>query len=321
MTIVPSAGAGVLFTQQGTGATPGYSALDLRRADSLGLQEGVMGATDFKVVQRGAGANMSVDVTMTTGGFAVVQGDSVSGQGLYTVPVHSSTVNEVVAPADASNPRLDQVILEVQDNVHDASGGNLARTRIVPGTPTGGCTLDNRSGVAALPSNAVRLADILVPAASVTVVTANIRDRRPWARGAYRRLVVTSGDKTRTAATTDYLDSVNLRPRVECSGVPLRLTLTGSGYVGNAAEAAAYLGMWVDGVTADAGDLNRGFWANNSIFRQFTYSVEIVPAAGSHLLAPVFRGDGTNVFTVGATASTPLLFMVEEVVRQNADNS
>jgi hypothetical protein len=180
--IAPSTGAGVLYTQQGVGTAPGYSALDDRRKSYGPLQEGVLGPSDFAVAQRGAGANMSVDIGMPAGGVAYVQGDTISGQGLYTVPVHAATINEVIAGADPTNPRVDQIILEVQDNVLDASAGNLARTRVLTGTPTATASLTNRLGAQSLPGTALRLADVLVPAGSTSVTTGNINDRRSYAR-------------------------------------------------------------------------------------------------------------------------------------------
>jgi hypothetical protein len=87
---------------------------------------------------------------------------------LYPVPPHSAVINETITAAHASLPRVDAVILELQDNTHDASGGNLARTRVVAGTATAGATLDNARdgshGGATIPSNALHLADILVGA-------------------------------------------------------------------------------------------------------------------------------------------------------------
>lgn len=177
-TIVPSIGNAPLMTQAGTGASPGYQAIDVRRmVEAHDLGEGVKTRGSFLVTQRGAGANMSVDVNMDE--LAHVRGDAVALQGLYYVPPHSATINETVAASDPTNPRIDRVILEVQDNVHDASGGNLARTRVITGTPSSGATLDNLTGAAAVPNSAVLLADVLVPATSTTVVDANIRDRRP----------------------------------------------------------------------------------------------------------------------------------------------
>jgi hypothetical protein len=68
------------------------------------------------------------------------------------VPPHTAVINEAITTANATNPRIDQVVLEIKDTTHDASGSNLAQTRVVTGTATGGATLDNRTGAAALPS-------------------------------------------------------------------------------------------------------------------------------------------------------------------------
>ena len=67
-----------------------------------GLQEGAVGATDFKVAQRGAGANMSVDVAS---GGAWVQGDDATRQGLYH-QTNDATINVGVTAAHASLPGL-----------------------------------------------------------------------------------------------------------------------------------------------------------------------------------------------------------------------
>lgn len=167
-------------------------------------------AQDFMIQQRIAGANMSVDITMPAGGGALVQGDTVSGQGLYYVPVHSANINEAIASNSSGTPRIDQVILEVLDNVHDASGNNLARVRVLTGTATGGATLDNRTGAATLPGSALLLADILVANGAGSITTAAIRDRRKWAKGARITEVVagavTAASGTSTIITTHRLE-------------------------------------------------------------------------------------------------------------------
>ena len=163
-------------------AAPGYGAIDVRRYLGLGFREGVFVGTDFQVIQRTGGAAMAVDVR---GGNALVQGDSTTDQGLYHA-YQSSTLtgaNELtIAAADPSNPRIDTVILAVQDTQHDGSGFNRAQVRVLTGTATAGATVNNRLGANALPSSALLLADILVPAAASTIPTANISDRRQLAR-------------------------------------------------------------------------------------------------------------------------------------------
>jgi hypothetical protein len=121
---------------------------------------------------------MSVDIAASTGDGALVQGDSVTAQGLYTVPPHTAVINEAITAAHATLPRLDQIVLEALDDTHAGGGLNKARIRVINGTATAGATLDNRTGAAALPSSCLRLADVLVGAADTSITTAEIRDRR-----------------------------------------------------------------------------------------------------------------------------------------------
>jgi hypothetical protein len=121
---------------------------------------------------------MSVDINMDDA--AYVRGDAVAHQGLYKIPPHASTINETITTANATNPRIDQVVLEVLDNQHDASGSNLARVRVIAGTASAGATLDNRTGAAALPSSALLLADVLVAANDTSISDSEIRDRRSF---------------------------------------------------------------------------------------------------------------------------------------------
>lgn len=142
------------------------------------VRGGVVGSTDFQVIQRGAGANMSVDISMPAGGMAYVKGSTISNQGYYAIPVHASTINEVIAAASGTNPRIDSVILHVFDNTIDSTGFSLAQTEVLTGTATSGATLSNRTGAATIPANCLLLADVLVPTSSTSVVTANINDKR-----------------------------------------------------------------------------------------------------------------------------------------------
>jgi hypothetical protein len=180
--IAPSLGHSIVTAQ---GLAGGYDAIDDRRFWSAGLQEGALAALAYKVTQRGAGANMSVDVDADDPGGFLVQGDSVTAQGLYFVPPHSGTINLDVAANASGNPRIDSVVLEAKDTTHDASGLTVARARYITGTPTSGATLDNRSGAPALPAGAALLADILVANGAASITNANIRDRRTMARGAF----------------------------------------------------------------------------------------------------------------------------------------
>ena len=169
-----------------------YTAWDLRRMfDASPGGEGVAGYEDFRVMQRQAGANMSVDVGKTAVGLmqAWVRGDARGGQGLYavdnidrsapTADTYVAQLNDTITSNASGNPRLDQVVLEVLDQQHSGAS-NLAQVRVVAGTPTAAATLDNRNGAASLPANCLLLADVLVSSGAASIVTADIRDRRAF---------------------------------------------------------------------------------------------------------------------------------------------
>lgn len=300
--------------------------IDLRRALTAGLQEGVYAAGSCEVTQRGAGANMSVDLAMSThenGIAALVQGDSVTGQALYSVPPHSAVINETISAAHATLPRVDAVIIEIQDNVHDASGANIIRTRVVAGTATSGATLDNARdgshGGAAIPSNALHVADVLVAGAAGSITNSVIRDRRKFARGAYAEAVKATGTVSLSVTTPTWtiVDSTNLNPRVECSGVPVTVR-----FVGPITAVAAGVGfkVYVDGVDSGAGQSvvsTAGFDIQTFVWR-FT------PAAGSHRIALYYSVQSTAGSLGGSGVGgevIPSKLTVEESVKQLTANN
>lgn len=286
-----------------------------------GLQAGVVGATDLKVVQRGAGANMSVDVGTGGGWVAITTG---TRNGLAHC-FNDATANVVVTASNATNPRIDQIYLRYNDSSIPTGSGDVPTLAVATGTATVGATLDNRTGAVALPADSLRLADVLVPANSTSVVTANIRDRRPWARGAYNRIIRTSGTYTTTVATVGLIDGTNVQPRIECSGGPLRLKAEGA-MLHSASSAFGFLGFWLDGAAIDglvpSTNLYQISLPSNGASYRFTVEQEIIPSAGSHLLGPVFsNGPVAGTLTVSSGAAAPLFFTIEEIVRQNTSNT
>lgn len=332
-TIVPGSGQGALLTQQGPGTSPGYSALDIRRLYTGALQEGVYGtsttvtaggvsgvaAADFMVTQRGAGANLSVDINMPGGGMAFVQGDTIAGQGLYGVPVAAANINEAIGAADLTNPRVDQVILEVQDNVLDASGGNLARTRVLTGTPTSGATLTNRSGAPTLPGSALLLADVLVAANATTIPNSAIRDRRKWARGAhwFNRVVYSSSQALGAGLNVFApVDPTNFYPRIECSGLPLEIAL--DVVLGSSVNQNILFQLRVDG----ANQPTHQFYVQSNVAtvglrHVWSYS----PTAGSHLLGLEATGSTATAPTIVGDGSTETTMTIRESLTLSGANA
>lgn len=290
---------------------------------ALGLQEGVYGAGDFLVRQRAAGANMSVEVDP---GDALVAIDSGTRNGAAHV-MSDAVENPAVGASHATLPRIDCVVLQYNDTGIPAGvGGNTPTVRVVPGTATAGATLDNRNGAPggaggpAFPADALLLRDVLVPAASTSVTTANIRDRRRWARGAFTRILRGAADYVTTSGIFSAVDSANLAPRLECSGAPVRVRLSGIAKHSVANDWLA-LSVQVDGVVPDGATATLAQFvpttaiAIGSVLLDWTF----VPTPGSHVIRPAWATQAATA-TLSAT-NPPLLYTVEEIARQNADNT
>lgn len=280
-----------------------------------------MDGNSYMVTQRGAGVNLSVDIAATTadasgsGIAALVRGDAITAQGLYPVPPHSAVINEAITTANATNPRVDRVILEIQDNTHDASGANLIRTRVVAGTATSGATLANLSGAAAVPPSALLLADVLVPANDTTIDNTQIRDRRSWARGIGYFTANTVALST-TSSTFAALGSALYAPRLECSGAPVLIVLECEMSAGATGKAFEFDLLYDGSLTGDAKcDISTATTTRQHMHAEWLK----LPAAGSHTFAPAFRSvDNSTSLSLLTGAVT---MYVIEIPRQNAANN
>lgn len=151
-----------------------HPARSFRAAITETWDEGVLRLTNLKVVQRNAGAggpNFSVDVGI---GRAVIKGDSATLQGNY-MATNDAVLNDastaITSAPSAGNHRKDLVILEMKDNAEDAGGLNLARIRVIAGTPT---AVANTPVVPSLPVSSIALAEIGPITNSTTTITDSI---------------------------------------------------------------------------------------------------------------------------------------------------
>lgn len=144
---------------------------------------GVARAGDFAVTERGAGANMSVDVA--TGG-AMVGGTESSTQGEYFV-FSTATINVAITAADATNARIDIVGIRVRDSEYSGASNDAVVT-VVTGTPAA------VPAEPSLPANFLTLARVDVPAADTAIQNAQITDRR-------RRIAALGGSLVCTSST------------------------------------------------------------------------------------------------------------------------
>lgn len=125
----------------------------------------------LKVSERGAGANLTVDVAA---GEAIVDGDDQADQGAYRI--RSTAVENVTGfVAATSTQRIDRVVLRVNDpNAGGPAGDNATIVRIAgteSGTPT----------PPAVPATAIPLAQVgPFTTSTVSITNSMITDERPW---------------------------------------------------------------------------------------------------------------------------------------------
>jgi hypothetical protein len=295
----------------------------LRLIPELSLQEGVLGVSDFKVTAAVAGG-MRVDIAA---GIALVKGDSgtlATGltQGLYPQVNDANIPSAITLTAShPSSPRVDQIILQINDSTDLGSPSNVPSLTLITGAATVGATLDTRSGAGVLPSNALRLADVIVPAASVAVAAGNIRDRRPWARGAYSLIERTTGTYTQASTTIANIDATNLAPRIECSGVPIRVRLRGV-LTNSVDQSSVLMGVNLDGIVQVGQSYPQAAAAGGSIGPVLIDYIFPAPNVGSHVFYPVWAvASGGGTATLLQSAAYSLQLEIKEIVRQNANNT
>lgn len=276
------------------------------------IQPGVWDANDYKVVQRGAGANMTVDVGA---GFALAPANDPGNAGLYHVQ-NDAVVN--VGPfsaAHATLPRVDRVVLTVNDSIDGGDASDAGVLQIIAGTATSGATLDNLTGATALTSNSsLLLADVLIPAASSSVVTANIRDRRSWARGA-SKLMATVG-ATQTVSTGSNQTLTDLTHRLEFTGVPVQAVLSIDMEHATANGASSItLSRNASNITSQS---TRFPVAGQNV--SYLYVWNFTPAAGTALMAlNVANAAGASTLSIRRDVR-PYQLSVNEIIRPDANN-
>jgi hypothetical protein len=153
-----------------------------------GILPGYAGGTRLGVVPTSPSPTMAVTVA---GGPGVV---SRAGQGPYICAVDAA-VNVDIAAANATNPRIDIVILRTYDlDLGDVAPAGItlpsgqrgcATVEVVGGTPAGS------PAAPATPANAIKIAEVTVPANATSIVAGNIAQHRTAAalRGGVRTLL------------------------------------------------------------------------------------------------------------------------------------
>ena len=152
---------------------------------------GIVDYGDMKVSQSATPA-MSVSVSE---GHALILGTETATQSQY-IAYNDAAVTLSIATANPTNPRIDRIVIAVQDSYYSGAN-NQVLYQVITGTPSG-------SPVApSAPANSITLAYVLVGAAVTTIVDANITDTRTFAK--YADVNITS---TNVAANVLTLDTI-----------------------------------------------------------------------------------------------------------------
>jgi hypothetical protein len=139
--------------------------------DRLSMQgiiatSGIIGSTSLAVTQA-ASPGMAVQVAA---GWGAIVGNFTTNMGVYQV-YNDAATQLTVTTANPSNPRIDRVVVTVNDAFYTGSTNNVV-FQVLAGTPAG-------SPVApAIPTNSISLATIAVAAGATTITNANITDTR-----------------------------------------------------------------------------------------------------------------------------------------------
>lgn len=197
---------------------------------------GVVRRADYAV---SFSAGMAINVS---GGEAFVRGGDITRQGMYYCYESQTTRSITVNAAPASGTfRIDQVILRVFDDAHDASGLSEGRVEVIEGVPQATADLNqnrdaaatNLSTLASPPSKSyILLADILVTGGASALSSGVIRDRRTYC---------TEGGVSILASTIDSLtERVSPRPHPAIPFGPRSIVIN------NYANAQSAALVWLD---------------------------------------------------------------------------
>lgn len=134
------------------------------------VQSGVVNKGHFLVTAKASQPPIGVSIAA---GEAWVKATTGTRNGAY-YSVNDASVDLNLTAADSTNPRVDRIILRINDTSDLSSASDNASIEAVTGTPTAGATLANLNGAPALPANSLNLAFVLVGAGATSVSAANI---------------------------------------------------------------------------------------------------------------------------------------------------
>ena len=165
------------------------------RLTTTGILWKSQGVADYgsMVVAQSNTPGMSVQVAA---GHALIAGTQTASQGFY-IAYNDGATTIAIATANPTNPRIDRIVVAVQDAYYGGTANNQVIFQAVTGTPAS-------SPVApAAPDNSITLAYVAVAAGATSITNANITDQRTRAE-----LTETIISSSATATNTLALDGI-----------------------------------------------------------------------------------------------------------------
>lgn len=311
-----SGGATVTVQDLGGGSGQVLVTTPVSTVVSDGLQGGVLGATDGLVNTLGVSGAGNITANLQGGVCWVPDGTGALVR--CSIPVGSIVLTPGSLPA---NTRFAVVGIDIVPPSGITPASLAASTKGTDQT-TQALALANPPAVAL---GRVRLVDVVIQNSTGAMSLSAARDRRPWARGAFNRIVrnsnAASGNDYVITTVVDFIDAANLTARIECSGVPVRMRLVGRLFAGpNSGNLIPTVdGNPVDGMTNGSSTFNVTPVTGTG---EASYSCDwiVIPAPGSHTFSwKAFTASST--MTLRAQATIPLQMIVEEIIRQNTNNN
>lgn len=166
---------------------------------------GIINSTSLAVTAQGV-PNMTVNVAS---GWAAIL-SSTANAGTY-VAYNDATTVLTITTADPSLPRIDRVVVTVNDAAYSGALNNVVFT-VVAGTPNASPTAP------ATPSNSISLATIAVGAAVTSITAGNITDTRVLTTTNLPVLPITGGTLTGSLTTPGLTSTSNVAINNSTSG-------------------------------------------------------------------------------------------------------
>jgi hypothetical protein len=144
------------------------------RLTTTGILWKSQGISDYGSMKVSQSATPAMSVSVAAG-HALIAGTQTSNQGFY-IAYNDAAATVAVATASPTLPRIDRIVVTVQDSFYGGTANNQVIYQSLTGTP-------NASPVApATPANSISLATITVAANQTTVVNGDIIDTRTTAQ-------------------------------------------------------------------------------------------------------------------------------------------